>query len=226
MATSAPDPHIIRLRPKRVPSRPATLSQLVDALYDRVRALECAHDLRAGFAAAYADHSELVEAMRRAGVFGVGAVWLERLMLEQAGQYFRALDAWDAGDLAMTPAPWRAVFARARYEADLPEDELARLSAVVHTAYDLPLAFARCPFEAVGAADARRAFDRLPALAIIEHASPLRSLPWRRRPITSDVSLRPQAWDDGMCLLDATSGDDLREAFTRLETRVLLRVAG
>jgi hypothetical protein len=146
-------------------------------------------------------------------------------MLEQAGQYFRALDSWDGGDVALTPAPWRAVFVRARYEDDLPEDEVSRLSAVVHTAYDLPLALARCPFTGIDISDARRAFDRLPAL-VIGDISPVRAFPWRRRPITSDISLRSQAWEDGLRLLDAANGDELRDAFTRLETRVLLRVAG
>jgi hypothetical protein len=205
--------------------RPKTLAELVDALDDRADAFFCAHDHRRGFAAEYSAHAELVEAMRRAGVFASAAGWLERLMLEQSHQYFRALEAWDVGDLALTPAPWRAVFARARYEEGITEDELSRLAALVHTAYDLPLALARCPFTGIDVSEARRAFDRIPALVVGARTS-RRSLPWRRRTLTSDVSLRPQAWDDGLRLLDAANAEELRDAFTRLETRVLLRVAG
>jgi len=225
MASSAPDPRIIRLRPRRPASRPAGLIELVDLLDDRAGALECAHDRRRGFAFTYARHVELVEAMRRAGVFDAAGPWLQRLLLEQAGQYLRALDTWDSGDLSLTPAPWRAIFARARYE-DIPDGELAQLSAVVHTAYDLPLALARCPFDDIGASQARRAFDRIPALVIADGASPLRAFPWRRRPLSSDIGMRATAWDDGVRLLDADSGEALRDAFTRLETRILLRVAG
>jgi len=225
MATSAPDPRIIRLRPKRSAPHPASLAELVDALDDRASALHCGHDLRKAFAEDYARHVELVEAMRRAGVFGDAAGWVERLMLEQAGHYFRALDAWDGGDLSLTPAPWRAVYARARYEA-LPAEELSRLSAVVHTAYDLPLAFARCPFAGIDAMKARRAYDSMPAFVIAEAATHGPGLPWRRRALTSDLSMRARAWDDGMLLLDAGDAETLRGAFVRMETRVLLRVAG
>jgi hypothetical protein len=225
MATSSPDPRIIRLRPKRVSPHPANLSDLVDALDDRASAFHCGHDQRKAFAEDYARHAELVEAMRRAGVFGDASAWLERLMLEQAGQYFRALDAWDAGDLSMTPAPWRAVYARARYE-DLPDAELSGLSAVVHTSYDLPLALARCSFDGIDKAKARRAHDSMPAFVMADTAPHGHGLPWRKRTITSDVSMRARAWDDGMLLFEAADGEALRGAFVRMETRVLLRVAG
>ncbi|MEX2225938.1 MAG: DUF5995 family protein [Dehalococcoidia bacterium] len=225
MATSDPDPRIIRLRPKRVAARLTNLSEMVDALDDRASALHCGRDRRKGFAECYARHAELVEALRRAGVFGSAAGWIERLMLEQASQYFRALDAWDGADFSLTPAPWRAVYARARYE-DIPDDELSRLSAVVHTAYDLPLALARCPFEESDATEAHAAFERLPALVISETAPRGSALPWRRRPLTSDISLRARAWEDGMRLLDVGDAENLRAAFIRMETRVLLRVAG
>jgi len=225
MATSAPDPRIVRLRPKRSAPHPGTLSELVDALDDRASALHCGHDQRKAFAEDYARHAELVEAMRRAGVFGDAAAWVERLMLEQAGHYFRALDAWDCGDLSLTPAPWRAVYARARYE-ELPDEELSRLSAVVHTAYDMPLALARCPFDGIDMLRIRRAYDSLPAFVIAEAAAHGPGLPWRKRPITSDISMRTRAWDDGMLLFEAADAEALRGAFVRMETRVLLRVAG
>jgi len=225
MATSAPDPRIIRLRPKRIAPHPGTLSELVDALDDRASAFHCGHDQRKAFAEDYARHAELVEAMRRAGVFGDAAAWVERLMLEQAGQYFRALDAWDGGDLALTPAPWRAVYARARYE-ELPDEELSRLSAVVHTAYDLPLALARCPFDGIEMTKARRAYESMPAFVIAEAVAHRSAIPWRKRPITSDVSMRARAWEDGMLLFEAADAETLRGAFVRMETRVLLRVAG
>lgn len=225
MATSAPDPRIIRLRPKRTVPHPGSLGELVDALDERASALHCGHDQRKAFAEDYARHAELIEAMRRAGVFGDAGTWIERLMLEQAGQYFRALDAWDGGDVALTPAPWRAVYARARYE-ELPDDELSRLSAVVHAAYDLPLALARCPFDGIDAHMARTAYERIPAFVITGGASRGSGLPWRKRPITSDAGLRAKAWEDGALLLDAPNGEALRAAFIRMETRVLLRVAG
>lgn len=225
MTTPELDPRLIRLHPKRTAVRPASLLELIDALDERARALECAHDARHIFAAEYARHIELVEAMRRASVFKDASAWIERLMLEQAAQYFRALNSWDAGDLSLTAAPWRALFVRARYE-ELPSETLSRLSVIVHTAYDLPLALARSPFEDAAEHDARRAFDRLPALVINEHPSFRRALHLGRHEISSDAGLRPQAWEDGIHLLDASNGDALRATFTKIETRALLKVAG
>jgi hypothetical protein len=217
-------PRILRLHPRRHAVHPATLSALVDALDERASALHCGHDRRKAFTEDYARHAELVEAMRRAGVFGPATPWIERLMLEHAGHYFRALDAWDAGDMSLTPAPWRAVFSRPRFD-ELPDSELSRLCAVVHTSYDLPLALARCPFAGMDPVDVRRAWDRIPAFVVTDGPVPKHGPPWRRRPITSDVAMRAQAWDDGMRLLEAPTSDDVRAAFVRMETRVLLRVA-
>jgi hypothetical protein len=223
MAISFPDPGIIRIPAKHPPCRPESLTHLVVTLDDRARALECAHDARHAFTSILARHAELVASMRDGGVFGEASDWVERLLLIHAGHYLRALSGWDAADLSTTPAPWRALFSRARYEP-LTEDELARLSTFVHTAYDLPLALARAGFEAASPSEARDAFDRLPALVVAERRSPLRALPWRRR-ITGDVALRVQAWDDGIALYEAPAGDELRAIFTRIETRALLQVA-
>jgi hypothetical protein len=224
MAISLPDPGIVRIPAKRPPVRPTSLAELVAALEDRARALQCAHDTRHAFTSVLAHHANIVQLMRDADAFGPASAWIERLLLIHAGHYLRALGAWDAADLSTTPAPWRALFARARYE-ELAETELARHATFVHTAYDLPLALARAGFEGTSPVAARDAFDRLPALVVAERRSPLRALPWRRR-ITGDVALRVQAWDDGIRLLEAEDDTALRAVFTRIETRALLGVAG
>lgn len=207
------------LRIARIGQNPAfiratSLPVAISLLRERGRVLECAHDLRAGSCLALSQRLTLVETQLQAGRAGDAADWLERLQIEQANAYLRALDGWDRGDFALTPAPWRTVFSMERRGYLRPADAL-RLESAVHTVYDLPLAIARAA--TLGhTRDARYAtFMKWCSLPAKEGGGML-----ARLRIHGAAKRERAAWRDGLALRDADEGGR-RAVFARIEEAAL-----
>ena len=122
--------------PARWFTHAADIAELVTVFERRVDALMAARDARAAFCGAYGRYLAGVREAIASGAVGEGAGWVERLELEHAHQYLRAMDAWDRGDACLTPAPWRLVFSIDRHQTPSVAEAL-RMGALVHLAYDL-----------------------------------------------------------------------------------------
>lgn len=136
------DAPIHRIRAARWFEHARDRHELVRLLESRARALECAHDARAPFARAYLMHAAAVRELLDTDALDGAAAWAERLLLELAHEYLRALDSWDRGYRSMTPTPWRAVFS-ASHTASCDASRLLDASLATHLAYDLPLVLGR-----------------------------------------------------------------------------------
>lgn len=211
------------------------LAELVDVLTARVARLDAAADHRAAFCRAYAMHAACLRRASAADAFGSAAAWVERLEIEAATRYLRALDAWDRGDMFATPAPWRAAFAMSHHGDTSPADSV-RLGVYALACYELPLAIARIGLDDGERAAAEAAFARVSALlaanvgAIGEALA--RYLPQSAalgrgsagsRAVAAEWLglLRHRAWLDGFALLDAWDADARAAVFARIEREAL-----
>jgi len=222
MTNAAP---IARIQPSRWFRHALSAGQLVDLLEARLRALECARDARAVFCSARLSQLRYVRALLESDAFGAGGAWVERLEIEHVHQYLRAGDSWDRGDMTLTAAPWRLIFARER-QGDAGSGESLRIGTIAHLAYDLPLALAR-----IGAASAangamERAYGQLTEIYAMTTAGAVREAAARytrarfgrrQSAITGawQRELREQAWDDATALIEADE-DGRHIAFTRI----------
>jgi hypothetical protein len=225
---------IARIKPASWFRHALSLSELLGLMATRVRALECARDGRAPFAQLRATQLGRVAGLLDSGGFGAAGAWIERLELEHAHQYLRALDSWDRGEHALVSVPWRAIFAHERNRrADAAE--ALRTGTIAHLAYDLPLSLARIGVETTDLIDTATAYLRLTEIYamttdeavgavgahlrrpyLARHQSPAITSAWQRE-------LREQAWDDAA---ELTRGDEhAREvAFKRIELAAMCEI--
>jgi len=219
-----------RIRPAAWFMHAANLEALSAMLHGRADAMMAARDARAVFCGAYARYIDGVRRDIERGVFGEGAGWIERLELEHAHQYLRALDAWDLGDNCITPSPWRLVFAILRHQPPTAADAL-RMCLTVHLQYDLPLVLARTPVEAerpacVGAAyrTATKLSSRS-ARALAAWTSSFEPRWFARRLLRVSGreirSMREQAWADGAALLDTDDANSRGALVSSIEQRIM-----
>ncbi len=204
------------------PRRPyiAGFAELLDVLTARLHRLDAAHDRRAAFCGAYIRYVAGVRALASAGGLGDAADWTERLEVDFARQYLRALDGWDRRDFSGTPAPWRAVFAQSRHAGLAPHDDL-RLHIDAHFAYDLPIALARTglnPAHRRQREAAYRAVTRIAADCLFAGTAAPMAADWL------DV-LRRRAWADAVALYDAEDADQRASVFAAIERDTMLAVA-
>ncbi len=192
-----------RIQPTRWFSSPDTLDAAGEALRERLRVLECAHDRRAAFCRAYAAHIPLVR--RALGDAGANAAWMERIAVALVRRYLAALSGWDRGDMSTTPEAWRAAFALARHPG-VREDRALAASLAAHLSFDLPLVIARC---GAAAAVNRAACDALAGVA------------WPGAPSRVVRDAAGRAWDDAAALTDAPGDAARTREFTRIEAGVL-----
>jgi hypothetical protein len=181
--------------------------------------MECAHDGRAAFARCFALHLSTVRDLRDAGEFGEASIWAGRLALEAAQGYLRALDGWDRGDFAMTPAPWRLIFSVLKHGAPL-ERSVIRASGLAHATYDLPLAIARTGVDERARGRQASAFGAITD-ALGESIALTSGLPVDAA-CGADVVRR--AWCDGAALA-GSDPDHRQRAYARIEAASLLGVS-
>lgn len=224
---------IARIQPSRWFKHALSAGQLVGLLEARLRALECARDARAVFCYARLAQLDHVHRLLESGAFGDAGAWVERLEIEHVHQYLSAADSWDGGDLALTPAPWRLIFARER-QRHTGVGESLRTGAIAHLTYDLPVALARIGASA-GAIE--RAYGQLTGIyaATTDEASRAAVVRYGRssrfrfgrldKPITEawQRELRDQAWDDAAALIDADESAR-RIALTRIELAAMCEI--
>ena len=211
------------------------VAELVDVLTARVARLDAAGDHRAPFCRAYAMHASCLRRAAAAGAFGTAAAWVERLEIEAATRYLRALDAWDRGDMFATPAPWRAAFAMSRYGDTSPAD-CVRLGVYALICYELPRAIARIGLDEGERAAAEAAFARVSALLAANVGAmgealamyvPRSAVLGRGSAGSPAVAaewlglFRHRAWLDGFALLDAVDADARATASARIEREAL-----
>lgn len=227
MSESAP---LARIQPARWFRHALSIGDLASILETRVRALECAKDAGAAFCRTRLGQLRHIEGLLDAGSFNPATPWVERVETEHVHQYLRAAESWDRGDLALTPAPWRAVFAHVRQRNASPADA-ACAAAIAHLTYDLPLALARVGLTTFSGADTRAAYGRLTdeyAATAAEATPRVRALPLHARTARHVTGawhreLRAQAWDDALLLNDAD--EHTRDiAFTRIELAALCEI--
>jgi len=193
---------VIRIRPAVRAERAASSESLAPVFLEMARRMECAHDARAAYARAYAERLTRL-AGRLSAEDARCREWLQSIVVEHAHRYLRALESWDSGDAALTPAPWRAVFALARRRAP---KTIRPLCERVHLSFDLPLAVAR--------------------VALPEGDRTM----WRKRYLgaTRGLSHRRyfvRAWDGAMLLIEATDGDSLKGGYATIEEDVMRALA-
>jgi hypothetical protein len=222
---------IARIAPAPWFRHAASLRELEHLLESRVRALECGRDARAGFARLRRAQIAPVSALLDARGFGAAGAWVERLELAHAQQYLRAADSWDRGQQALTPPPWRAVFAHDRSRgAGAVVRVSVEASTIAHLVYDLPIAIARTGTAATHGVEPATAYEQLTQVyaATIDdallsaagrgdrHQAPAITAAWQRE-------LRAQAWEDAVAL---DEGDErAREvAFRRIELAAMCEV--
>ena len=225
-------PGIARIRPARWFRHALSARDLAATLETRSAAMDSARDGRAAFCRLRAKQAALARDLIEHGAFGAAAAWVERLEVQRTHGYLRALESWDRGDLALTPAPWRAVFALHR-QREIEAPLSLALSAHVHEAYDLPMALARvgdatggdtlAAFATLGELHAS-AIDRFQQDVLKRYAA--RSLSGGALPIAS-ATMRErwgEAWLDAQEI--AGTGDDARvnAAFARIETAALAAI--
>lgn len=223
---------IARIRPARWFRHALSARDLAATLETRCAAMESARDGRAAFCRLRAKQAELARDLIEHGAFRAAAAWVERLEIQRTHGYLRALESWDRGDLALTPAPWRAVFALHR-QRDIEAPLSLALSAQVHEAYDLPLALTRMGDAAGG--------DTLAAFAMLGefHASAIerferdvlrRYVPGARTvgtlPIAS-ATMRERwsnAWLDAEEIAGTSDDARINATFVRIETAALAAI--
>lgn len=225
-------PGIARIRPARWFRHALSARDLAATLETRAAALESARDGRAPFCRLRAKQAAMVRDLIEHGAFGAAAAWVERLEIQRTHGYLRALESWDRGDLALTPAPWRAVFALHR-QRDIDVPLSLTLSAHVHEDYDLPLALTRVGDAAGG--DTLAAFATLGEL----HASAIdrfqRDLLRRYVPGVRTVGTLPiaaatmrerwsHAWLDAQEIAGTDDDARVNAAFARIETAALAAI--
>lgn len=220
---------IARIQPSRWFRHALSAGQLTDLLETRLRALECAQDARAAFCAGRLSQLRQVCGLLESDVFGADGAWVERLEIEHVHQYLRAANSWDRGDLTLTAAPWRLIFARER-QGDTEPAESLRLGTIAHLAYDLPLALAR-----IGTAStAERSYGQLTEIYAMTTADAVRDVTARytrarfarRKSAITDAwqrELREQAWDDATALLEGDE-EGRHIAFTRIELAAMCEI--
>jgi len=150
-----------------------------------------------------------------------------RLEIEHVHAYLRADDAWGRGQAALTPAPWRAVFAYGR--RDSGSAPLFAAATIAHLSYDLPLALARTG----SGAQVNRAFEQLMQIYVedggvggaLNVQRMLRRHAEEHGYVTAEWQrqLRGQAWDDAIDLMD--DDEHVRTvSFTRIELAAVCEV--
>ncbi len=223
-------------------SRPSIdcLAELIDVLTARLGRLEAAHDHRAAFCRAYAMYVDGLRSLIDRDGVGASAGWIEQIELDVARRYLRALDAWDRHDMAGTPAPWRAAFAKSKL-GGLSVHEDLRLSIYAHTAYELPLALARAdlsPRQRSMHADAYRTVTTLLTgsggafcgAALRTYAatpSIVRALGRGDGAMSGEwiEAMRRRAWCEALALYDAHRDVERSAAFGHIETAALKSIA-
>jgi hypothetical protein len=215
----------VRIRPAPWFVHALSFADLVRLLERRLRTLECGRDARAVFVRVRLAQLREVHAAFEAGRFGTDAAWVERLEIEHAHAYLRADDAWGRGQVALTPAPWRAIFVQCGRHGN--DSAILAAATIAHLSYDLPLAVARAGGEAQMASAFERVtriyVDQWPAAAVstvnrgLSHRAAVRvTSDWQRE-------LRGQAWDDAVDLTD--DDEHVRSvAFTRIELAAVCEV--
>lgn len=227
---------IARIQPSRWFRHALSAGQLVDLLEARLRTLECAKDARAVFCSVRLAQFRHVHGLLETDAFGAAGAWVERLEIEHVHQYLRAADSWDRGDLTLTAAPWRLIFAR-EHQGDTSAGESLRIGAIAHLAYDLPLALARTSSASLPGGEMERAYAQLTQIyvattedavrgAMTRYARPSRLRVGQRQSAITGAwqrELRAQAWDDAADLIDADE-DGRHVAFTRIELAAMCEI--
>jgi hypothetical protein len=234
--TVSESPPIAQIRPARWFKHALSIGELVAMLDARLRAFECAKDVRAAFCRARLAQLRHAAGLLDAGAFVASAAWVERLEIEHVHAYLRAADSWDRRDLSLTAAPWRLVFAR-EHQGHTNAAESLRAGTNAHLAYDLPLALARIGTTTVDRTDTAAAYEKLTRVyaqttagAVHETMNRYGRAPrlrfGRRQDAISGVwqrELRAQAWDDAVALIDAAD-DAQQTAFTRIELAAVCEI--
>jgi hypothetical protein len=208
------------------PRRPyiAGFAELLDVLTARLHRLDAAHDRRSTFCRAYTQYVAAVRALASSGRLAAAAGWTERLEVDFACQYLRALDGWDRRDFSGTPAPWRAAFAQSRYGDLSPLDDL-RLSVYAHVSYDLPISLARVglsPKHRTAREAAYRALTPIAAHCLLGGEAASNAGPMAGEWI---AVLRRRAWADAVALYDAEDDEHRTALFTRIERDAMTSLA-
>jgi hypothetical protein len=203
-------------------------------------------DRRATFVSAYLVITR--ELIRRisAGGFADGA-WVGRYLVAFADLYRAALAAWEAGDHARVPKPWRCAFEAAAAGSTLVAQDLL-LGINAHINHDLPLALARVSIDpdrarayrdhtavndalraATDEVQGRLAAGYSPVLGLLDRAlGPL------DEELTqfSFVKAREAAWESAVALANARDDEERARVRARIDdhagvlARLLLGLSG
>jgi hypothetical protein len=222
--------------------RPAigSLAELSDVLTARLSRLDAAHDHRAAFCRTYAAYTDGLRTHIDSGAAGESGPWIEHIELDLAHRYLHALDAWDRHDMAGTPPPWRAAFAKSKHGCLSVYDDL-RLSICAHIAYELPLAIARSDLSARERSMHAGAYRTVTALlarsgdafcgaalrTYVAAPSIVRALGRGDGAMSGEwiEAMRRRAWCEALALYDAHREVERSAAFGHIETSALKSIA-